>query len=321
MSVNAKVNEFDYENGSRRFWADAFAIRGSITDRVSQRVLIFGLAALAVHLLNEQLVHIDLGIEVAPYEVAGAALGLLLVLRTNAGYDRWWEGRKLWGSITNDSRNLVIAAIAYGPNDFEWRERVVRWSSALVHVIRHSLRGERTMPKVVAILGEEQTAKIADSEHMPSYVALRIAEILREGLDRPTIDRLALLQGEAARGRLVDSYGACERIRKTPLTRPYAIIIRRFIFLFLATLPFALLNKIGWLTPIAEILVAFPILSLDDIGAELQQPFHTQSVGHLPLDGICANIEANLFALLGQRTEPTNGETLPALRQDADLPK
>jgi len=295
------ANEISRENGSRKYWSDAFAIRGSVTSRVSRLVLTFGLIAVLVCGLNQLLVHIELGIGVTPYEVAGAGLSLLLVLRTNAGYDRWWEGRKLWGCITNQSRNLVISALAYGPDDPDWRERVVRWAAAFPHVIRHSLRGERTMPRVKAVLGEEQTAIIAGAEHMPSYVALRLAEIFREALDRPSLDRLAFLQTEVARGQLVDSYGACERILKTPLPRAYVIIIRRFIFLFLSTLPFGLLAKTGWMTPLVAILVAYPILSLDDIGAELQNPFGPQNVGHLPLDGICANIESNLFGLLGKR--------------------
>ncbi|WP_422925063.1 bestrophin family protein [Singulisphaera sp. PoT] len=299
--MSAQVADISREDGSRKFWTDAFAIRGSVTGRVSRRVLTFGMIALIVTAINELSVHITLGIEVAPYEVAGAALGALLVLRTNAGYDRWWEGRKLWGAIVNQSRNLVISALAYGPEDPDWRERVVRWAAAFPHVIRHSLRGERNMPRVKAVLGDEQTAIVAGAEHMPSYVALRLAEIFREALDRPTIDRLAFLQSEMARGLLVDHYGACERILKTPLPRAYAINIRRFIFLFLASLPFALLDKIGWLTPIVTILIAYPILSLDDIGAELQNPFGPQNIGHLPLDGICANIESNLFGLLGKR--------------------
>ena len=102
-----------------------------------------------------------MSIEVGPHEVAGALLGLLLVLRTNAGYERWWEARKLWGGIVNQSRNLAMAALAYGPDDPAWREQIVRWTAAFAHVARASLRGERDVPELVALLGREEAGRRA----------------------------------------------------------------------------------------------------------------------------------------------------------------
>ena len=123
------------EHLQESFWHDTFALKGAVTLTISERVLVFAAIALVISLIDYG-VHPTmalLGIEVAPYEVGGAALGLLLVLRTNAGYDRWWEGRKLWGGIVNQSRNLAIAALAYGPDDPVWRDRVVRWTVAFAH--------------------------------------------------------------------------------------------------------------------------------------------------------------------------------------------
>src|SRR4051812_37792761 len=108
----------------RGFWRDAFALEGSITPHVLANVLVFGLIATAVCVadwLLERRYGIAVGLEVAPFEIAGAALGLLLILRTNAGYERWWEARKLWGAIVNQSRNLVIGGLAYGPACPAWR--------------------------------------------------------------------------------------------------------------------------------------------------------------------------------------------------------
>jgi putative membrane protein len=106
---------------------------------------------------------------------------------------------------------------------------------------------------------------------------------------------------------LIDHLGGCERILKTPLPMAYAIQIRQFIILFLATLPFALLAKIGWLTPVVTMLAAYPILSLDQIGTELQNPFSAKSLNHLPLDALCQTLQDNLLAML---------EDQPALREE-----
>ena len=104
----------------------------------------------------------------------------------------------------------------------------------------------------------------------------------------------------------MDHVGGCERILKTPLPQVYAITIRRFIVVFLVVLPFALLHKTekDWLVPVVTMLVAYVLFALDQIGVELQRPFATASVGHLPLDDLCATIERNVLELLQAEPAP-----------------
>ncbi len=105
----------------RLFWTEALTIAGSALPLVMPRALLFGLFALAVTAVDLNTSLPDLNIEITPFEVAGGVLSLLLVLRTNAGYERWWEGRRIWGDIVNRSRNLAVAALSYGPDDPAWR--------------------------------------------------------------------------------------------------------------------------------------------------------------------------------------------------------
>lgn len=285
------------------FWREAFAVRGSITPRVMSLVLTFGGIATLICVAAwyaERALQIQIGLEVAPFEIAGAVLGLLLVLRTNAGYDRWWEARKLWGGIVNQSRNVVISALAYGPIDPSWRKRFVGWAAAFPHVARCSLRGEPLSPEVAKLVGDDEAARIEASAHRPSFVALKLGELLREACERRGLDRFSFQQVDRERAALIDHIGACERILKTPLPQVYAIKIRRFIALLLLTLPFALLHRISsdWLVPLITMLVAYPIISLDQIGMDLQNPFAKSNLGHHPLGEISATIEANLFGLL-----------------------
>lgn len=282
----------------KSFWYEAFGLKGAATFRVLPSVLVFGILAHLIYLLS--LSWGSLGIEIGPHEVAGALLGLILVLRTNAGYDRWWEARKLWGGIVNQSRNLALAALAYGPEDRAWRERIVRWTAAFAHAARASLRGERDVPELVALLGPEDAARVTSARHMPSRVMQEVTVLLNEACRRGDMDRFAFLQADKERALLIDHIGACERILKTPLARVYVIKIRRFIALFLATLPFALLHKFenGWLVPLVTMLVAYPVLGLDQIGVELQNPFALRSLSHLPLGDISRTIEQDLLTML-----------------------
>ena len=262
----------------RNFWREACALQGSITPHVFPNVVIFGLFAAVVCIvanLVDRWFQVQIELEVAPFEIAGAALGLLLVMRTNAGYDRWWEARKLWGGIVNQCRNLAIGALSYGPADPEWRDRFVRWVAAFPHVARCSLRGEPPPPEVAELIGPDEAAAIGKAGHMPGYVALRLAEQLRRACDELGMDRFGFLQLDRERAALIDHIGACERILKTPLPEIFAIKIRRFIALFLVVLPFALLHRMGcdWLIPPVTMLTAYPLIALDQIGIELQSPF------------------------------------------------
>lgn len=312
------------------FWAGALTVRGSVSLKVLPDVLGFGLIAAVIvfisHAVKDRYAA-DLSVPVGPFEAAGAVLGLLLVLRTNAGYDRWWEARKLWGSIVNQSRNLVAIGLANGPDDLAWRGRLVRRAAALPYVIRDQLRGRRDVVEARRLLGDEEADRLAEAGHMPGLVAAALDRLLREALERG-MPPMSYHQAEAQRAGLVDHLGGCERILKTPLARSSAIQVRRFVLLFLGTAPFALLSdftsgwpplpflnrEVGasdWIVPLFIMMMAYPLLSLDRIGMELQNPFDPRRVDHLPLDDICTTIEKNLFELLEDSIR-ADGVELPA---------
>lgn len=279
------------------FWRDAFALNGAATPYVIRRVIAFGLFAALVLAVDLGLNHSpEMDLAIAPYEVAGAALGLLLVLRTNAGYDRWWEARSLWGGIVNRCRHLAVIATAYGPQDDAWRRALLGRVAAFPHVARSALRGESQLPDLRSLLKDEVSLRIAEGRNRPLAAAIGIGETLRAGCEIG-MDRITFLQADRDLVALLDYVGGCERIRKTPLPRAYAIQIRRFIVVFLAVLPFALLPRVGILTPLATMLIAYPLLALDKIGDDIQNPFSPGNLDNLPLDAIGRSIQDDLMDL------------------------
>lgn len=285
------------------FWRDAFTIHGSVIPRVLLYVIAYGLISNVICIVAwyfEDLFEVELGLEIAPFEFAGVVLGLLLVARTNAGYDRWWEARILWGGMVNQSRNLAISALSYGPEDKEWRKNVVCWTAVFPHIARCSLRGEPPSSDVVALVSQKAADQIEASNHMPGFVALKLGRLLQDACEQFKMDRFAFLQMDRERARLIDHIGGCERILKSPLPHLYAIKVRRFIVLFLFTLPFGLLHRIEieWLIPFITMFVAYPLISLDQIGIELQNPFSKSNLSHLPLTEISKTVETNLMGLL-----------------------
>ncbi len=299
------------------YWLGTFILRGSVLPRILPDVIGFGvLACLTVFVSNYSAEHFQVSLTVpgGPFEVAGAVLGLLLVLRLNAGYDRWWEARKLWGGIVNQCRNLAIAGLAYGPKDRQWRSEFVKWVAVFPHATRRSLRSEKHLPEVRRLLAEEQIRRIESNSHLPDAVSRQIADMLAEARLKHGMDGFAFYEAERQRTLLIDYLGGCERILKTPLARSGAIQVRQFIFILLAALPLTLLHDFEgtlfgailgddeshrvWLIPLFIMLLAYMLLSLDRIGMELQNPFDTRRVDYLPLDEICTTIEKNLMELL-----------------------
>lgn len=278
----------------KNFLRTVFTWRASVAPRILLRTLVAMLYGVAVHLIILEIPHIAL--PVAPFEYSGAVLGLLLVLRINSGHDRWWEGRKLWGQIVNQSRNLGIVGVAYGGAPAADRKRFLQWVAAWPHVMRASLRREHRHLDAERLLGPEEAQRVRDAQHGPTYVGLRIAQQLarfREG----GADGFAFHRGESERSLLIDAIGACERIRNTPIPFAFAVKIRRFIALFVALLPFALAEQAGGYTSLIIGLTSYPLFAMDEIGAELQNPFSPRNLSHLPLTEICQNIEKDVLSL------------------------
>ena len=310
-------------------------MRGSIAPRIVTDVLAFGLLASAIVFVSqfvEQRYEVSLAVPARPFEVAGAVLGFLLVLRLNAGYDRWWEARKLWGGIANQTRNLAIIGLAYGPTEKHWRLHFIQWIASLPHVMRRSLRGEHKLPELSDLLTEKQIGWLLTNLHMPNAVSREIASLLAEARTKG-MDGFSFIEAERHRGLLIDYLGGCERILKTPLARSGAVQARQLIFIFLVTLPLALFDDfegtlIGavvdaheghrvWLIPLFVMLLAYMLLALDRIGMELQNPFDTQRIDFLPLDSICTDIEINVLELL--HDDDLHNYLAPAV-EDVQLP-
>ena len=229
-------------------------------------------------------------LSVAPFEYSGVVLGLLLVARVNAGMDRWWEARKIWGNIVNQCRNLSITGYQYSEQNESTRKHFLKWVALLPHTLRGHLRSEKETKVYEKLIGKQEAEKISDSNHMPMYVSYKISEALKL-MRRKGLDNFAYQRADEARAQLIDAIGACERILTTPIPLALAIKTRRFIFFFLFLLPFGVVPEAGLLTPFVMLLTSYPLLSLDEIGVSLQSPFEKENLSHLPLNSISKRIE------------------------------
>ncbi|MGZ5028766.1 MAG: hypothetical protein ACXWE9_13290, partial [Methylobacter sp.] len=184
-----------------------------------------------------------------------------------------------------------------GPEQRLWRTEILKWTITFSFAVRESLRNGRNFDKLTDLLSKQELEALKSATHMPMFAANKIASLVQQARAGNYIDGFAFMGLEGQRILLVDYLGGCERILKTPMPLVYAIKARRFILTFLLLLPFSLIENLGFSAVFIFFLVAYPLLSLDRIGIELQNPFATKNLSHLPLDTICEAIKLHCLAL------------------------
>lgn len=227
----------------------------------------------------------------------GFGLSLLLVFRTNTAYDRWWEGRKLWGALVNNSRNLAIKMhTLLRPTDEQNRDFFKRMIPLYATVLRKHLQSDVTIFSLDEIHHPE--LELLDKKrHVPNQVARlifdRIVTMHRHG--QITGEELLFLNNELM--SFTDICGACERIKNTPIPYSYSAFIKKFLFIYIMTMPFGFVFSVGYfIIPITGI-VFYVLASLELIAEEIEDPFGTDS-NDLPMDKIAANIEKHIAEIL-----------------------
>lgn len=275
------------------FLKSALALNGSVTPKVMKKVSFIILYTILVSYLCYLYPLIVLPI--GPFEYGGLIMGLILVFRINAGYDRWWEARKLWGNVVNQSRNLTIILINYTNEEAtHWRLKITNMISALPYLMKDNLREQSNLSAVSHLIEKDNLKILKQSQHHPVILASMMAHELQIARNQHGLDSFAFLRAEEQITHLIDAQGACERILRTPMPFVMAVKSRRFILIFLLMLPFALANVSLVITPLIAGIVSYALFSLDQIGIELQNPFSDKNLSHLPLDNICKTIENNI---------------------------
>jgi len=248
------------------------------------------------------------------HTLIGVALGLLLVFRTNASYDRYWEGRRHWGSIVNDSRNIARLATSLLREDRDLLDRLLLWTMAWSWSVKHRLRGKQSIDSIAAELPTQEVLEVEQAQHVPLAVSRKMTEQIDAALRRGLISDVqqALLDGSLQRS--IDSLGACERIHNTPLPFAYMVHLRRALIVYLITLPMALVGDFGWGTIPAILCMSYILLGVEEIGVEIEDPFG-DDVNDLPLKSLCETITNNLQALRPGRIGNTPSRVLDDLIQ------
>jgi ion channel-forming bestrophin family protein len=260
-------------------------------------MLVVGLYALAVDLVEEHILHIDFKPPTYIYSMLGIVLGILLVFRTNTAYDRWWEGRKLLSKLGYTWKNVAIKLNAFLPqSDHLHRNYFASMIANHCFSLKESLRGGVLMEELT-----ESEPGILDNldklYHIPNFFLSKICEKINHLYKNGTITDMQFLELSKHIDDTSEVVSSCERIRTSPIPFSYAIHLKKFLFAFVIILPFGFIHDLGYWCVLIVMLIFYAMVGLDVIGEEIEDPFG-QDENDLPFDAISKSINKNVNEIL-----------------------
>lgn len=258
---------------------------------------LLGLITATICFIERKFLSIEIPALTIFHQISGFIISLVLVFRINSAYDRWWEGRKLWGALINTTRNLAIKLHVTVPrNDLAVRTELFQLISNFPFALKESLRNNDTVEDIMFTPSLNETA-YKKAGHKPNLIARQLTALClqqtKKHVETPN-DYLVLSENL---NQLTDICGACERIKKTPIPYSYSMFIKKVIFLYVVTMPVAFGLTIGfWAVPIVMFMF-YAFASLEIISEEIEDPFGTDS-NDLPTDEISVRIKENVREIL-----------------------
>ena len=282
---------------SKNWLMGIFSARTAMFKLLLNNIILITIYSALVVYVNLDLFKVDFNLTMTVHSLLGIVLGLLLVFRTNTAYERWWEGRKLLGTMVNSTRNWALKLNAILPlQDTENR----RWFADMIPNYCFAMKEHlRNGVKFEELKGLNTTMEhnLRKRRHVPNHIAgylyERTYKLHKEGI----IGMEQFLTLNSHLENLTDTVGACERIKKTPIPYSYSVHLKQFIFVYLLTFPFAIMHELKYFTVIASAILFYAFVGLELMGEEIEDPFGTDA-NDLPTDEICKVIRHNIHEIL-----------------------
>lgn len=243
-----------------------------------------------------------LGLDNLPLPLVGTAVALVVTLRNNAAYARWWEGRMLWGQIVNDSRSFVRGLIAM-TGDTALQIRLTKQQVAYTQALRMHLLRSPPWEDMRRLLPPETIGRVREAANVPLALQTDIADRLGRARVAGHLDAIGMAALHVSLSALASAQGGLERIKNTPLARQYSQFPRIFVRVFCLLLPLGMVHDLGWFTPLGSALVGFMFLALDQVGIDLEDPFEGR-LHDVPMQAITRAIEVDLHQMVGHLADP-----------------
>lgn len=232
------------------------------------------------------------------FAMLGIALSTFLGFRNNACYDRWWEGRKVWGKIIAASRNFIRQSSVLLDYESE-RKTLLELTAVFSRSLVDHLKGTTSIPALIADYPEDFVQAYQESHNKPSFILNHIAENLAALHKRKAVSDIQYQMFDTSLRELNENQTSCERLNNTRVPFAYTLLLHRTAYIFCFLIPFGFTDILGWWTPVASLLVAYTLFGLDALSDELERPFSALD-NVLPIYAMATTIERDVCAAIGR---------------------
>jgi len=299
----------DRPSGIRLF----LVVRGSILKRIRLTLLANTLSAILVTVVHGNFFATKITLSTIPFTLMALPLAIFLGFRNSAAYDRYWEGRKLWGEMVLRCRSLsrqcqsliqpVSEMPAQMPEVLAARQRMIYRAIGFAHALRLQLRDQTDYSELQRWVPQAEWSRLQAASSKHDRLVLEMGKELGQCQRMGWIDPCLTVAIDNTLSAMNAAAASCERIKSTPIPFSYTLLLHRTAYLYCFLLPFGLVDTIGFMTPFVVAIVAYTFFGLDALGDEIEEPFGLEA-NDLPLDTICRAIEINLLESLDETVLP-----------------
>lgn len=297
---------------SENWFRMLFIWNGSVLPQLLPRLLLLLVLSIGIVYVKGSFMSFKIQLNPAPFTLFGVALALFLGFRNNASYDRFWEARKIWGALLNDTRSLARQALTisgYKAHSAQVNE-FIHYLTAFVYALKHQLRHTDPGPDLQKRLDNPLVEKLAQARFKPVILIREMGHWVQRAKEEGKMDSIAQSNFETNLNKLSDIVGGCERIASTPIPYTYRVLLHRTVYIYCFLLPFGFVDSLGWMTPLIVIFIAYTFVALEAIADEIEEPFGTEP-NDLALNTMSRMIEATLLEMADQPVlEQEHSETM-----------
>lgn len=278
-----------------------FVWHGSVLPGLLPRLFILFILALGVVYLRGVIFSFKVPLNPAPLTLFGFVLALFLGFRNNASYERFWEGRKLWGALLNTARSLTRQALTLknATQSSLSVHEFIQLLGAFIFALKHQLRGTDAYDDLKDRLNESQLKIVSASKYKPAVIMKLLAEWVQKAKDEGSIGTIQQARFDENFDKLSDIVGGCERIVSTPIPYSYRVLLHRTVYIYCFLLPFGLVDSLRWFTPLIVVFVAYTFVAFEAIADEIEEPFGTEA-NDLALNSMCIMIDETIHEMAGE---------------------
>lgn len=279
-----------------------FIWRGSVLKKIIVQLSVILLFSLSIYFFKGKIFDYKVHLNPTIFTLLGLALAIFMGFCNSASYDRFWEGRKLWGSLVIETRSLTrqILSLVNDPStgSKEEKEKMIKLISAFGWSLNYQLRDKSGTEHLTRLLSSEHAEQLKGKKFIPSIILGFIADWLNEQQRKGNIDTIVMTSMDHQLNQFSNILGGCERIHNTPLPFAYSVLLHRTVYLYCFWLPFGLVDSLGWMMPLIVLLISYTFIALDAIIQEIGEPFGEEE-NDLALNSICRTIEYSIFEQAG----------------------